>query len=38
MAINTSATDFFPFEQGQMRKFNGSSWEAIGEVIDATAG
>ncbi len=38
MAINTSATDFFPFEQGQMRKFNGSSWEAIGDVIDATAG
>ena len=38
MAINTSPTDFFPFEQAQMRRFNGTSWEAIGDVIDATAG
>ncbi len=38
IAINTSPTDFFPFEQGQMRQFNGTTWDSIGEVVDATVG
>ena len=33
MAMNTSATDFFPFEQAQLQKFNGTSWELFGEVL-----
>ena len=33
MAINTSATDFFPFEQAKLAKFSGTQWELFGEVI-----
>jgi ABC-type branched-subunit amino acid transport system substrate-binding protein len=33
MAINTSASDFFPFEQAKMAKFTGKQWELFGEVI-----
>ena len=33
MAINTSATDFFPFEQAKLAKFSGTQWELFGDVI-----
>jgi ABC-type branched-subunit amino acid transport system substrate-binding protein len=33
MAINTSPTDFFPFEQAKLAKFSGKQWELFGEVI-----
>ena len=33
MAMNTSATDFFPFEQAQLQKFNGTAWDLFGEVL-----
>jgi branched-chain amino acid transport system substrate-binding protein len=31
--INTSATDFAPIKQLQMRRFKGERWELLGEVI-----
>ena len=31
--INTSATDFAPIEQLQMRRFKGEMWELLGEVV-----
>jgi len=31
--MNTSATDFRPIEQMQLRRFNGTSFEPFGEVI-----
>jgi branched-chain amino acid transport system substrate-binding protein len=31
--INTSASDFFPIKQMQMRRFNGERWERFGAVI-----
>ena len=37
-SVKANGLYFFPFEQGQMRTFTGTSWKAIGEVIDATAG
>jgi len=33
ITMNTSPTDFFPFDQVQMVKFNGKNWEPQGEVI-----
>jgi branched-chain amino acid transport system substrate-binding protein len=33
IAINTSATDFFPFDQLQLSKFDGASWVPEGDVI-----
>ena len=33
MAFNTSPTDFFPFEQAQLAKFDGKQWVLFGEVI-----
>ncbi|MET0333520.1 MAG: ABC transporter substrate-binding protein [Rhizobacter sp.] len=35
MAINTSPTDFFLMEQGQLAKFNGSQWVLFGDLIGA---
>ena len=35
MAINTSPTDFFLMEQGQLAKFNGTQWVLFGELIGA---
>jgi branched-chain amino acid transport system substrate-binding protein len=32
--INTSPTDFFPFEQLQLGKFDGKEWKTFGEIID----
>ena len=37
MAINTSATDYYPIEQMQLEKFNGERWELFGDVIDGSA-
>ena len=36
--MNTSATDFFPIEQMQMQKFNGTNWELFGPVISGEVG
>jgi ABC-type branched-subunit amino acid transport system substrate-binding protein len=35
MSINTSPTDFFLMEQGQLAKFNGTQWVLFGELIGA---
>ncbi|MBT9526291.1 MAG: ABC transporter substrate-binding protein [Rhizobacter sp.] len=35
MVVNTSPTDYFPIEQGQLAKFTGTQWEGFGEVIGA---
>ena len=32
--INTDAEDYFPIEAMQLARFNGKSWEPLGEVID----
>jgi len=31
--INTSPTDFYPIEQGQMIRFDGTKWVRFGEVL-----
>jgi hypothetical protein len=36
--INTSATDFAPIKQFQLRKFKGERWELFGEVISSEVG
>ena len=36
--INTSPTDFYPIEQMQMRRFNGTAWELFGPVITGEVG
>jgi branched-chain amino acid transport system substrate-binding protein len=33
MALNTSPTDFFLVEQGQLARFTGVQWQGFGEVI-----
>ncbi|MEQ8347457.1 MAG: ABC transporter substrate-binding protein [Sneathiellaceae bacterium] len=35
ITINTSATDFFPIEQMQLVKFDGTEWVRFGEVLSA---
>jgi ABC-type branched-subunit amino acid transport system substrate-binding protein len=35
MAMNTSPTDFFLIEQGQLAKFTGTQWAGFGDVIGA---
>ena len=35
MVVNTSGTDYFPIEQGQLAKFTGTQWEGFGDVIGA---
>ncbi|MEO8523530.1 MAG: ABC transporter substrate-binding protein [Caldimonas sp.] len=37
MALNTSATDFFPVEQAQLERFTGTQWQLFGEVISTDA-
>ena len=32
--VNTSPTDFFPFEQLQLQKFDGEEWKTFGEMIN----
>jgi len=36
--INTGPKDFFPIEQMQLAKFNGTSWELFGEILSGDAG
>jgi branched-chain amino acid transport system substrate-binding protein len=36
--INTSATDFAPFEQLQLQRFKGERWELFGDVISGELG
>ena len=36
--IKTSPDDYFPIEQMQLMKFNGSSWELFGDVITGEVG
>jgi branched-chain amino acid transport system substrate-binding protein len=33
IAINTSATDYFPIEQMQLQRFNGDKWDLFGPII-----
>jgi ABC-type branched-subunit amino acid transport system substrate-binding protein len=36
--VNTSADDYFPIEQMQLMKFNGTTWELFGDVITGEVG
>jgi len=36
--INTSGSDFYPIEQMQMMKFNGTTWELFGPIISGEIG
>lgn len=38
MAMNTSATDYFPIEQMQLMKFDGTRWENFGKLISGAVG
>jgi ABC-type branched-subunit amino acid transport system substrate-binding protein len=38
VTINTSAIDFAPIKQFQLRKFKGERWELFGEVINSQIG
>jgi len=38
VVLNTSPTDFFPFKQMQMQKFNGERWELFGPVMSGDVG
>ena len=33
VAINTSATDFYPIEQLQMMRFKWQNWDLFGDII-----
>jgi ABC-type branched-subunit amino acid transport system substrate-binding protein len=37
MIINTSPTDYFPIEQGQLARFTGQLWQGFGELISTTS-
>jgi branched-chain amino acid transport system substrate-binding protein len=36
--LNTSATDFYPIEQMQMRRFTGKTWQLFGPVMNGEIG
>jgi branched-chain amino acid transport system substrate-binding protein len=38
ITINTSATDFAPIKQFQLRKFKGERWELFGDLISSEVG
>ncbi len=38
VTINTSATDFAPIKQFQLRKFKGERWELFGDVVSSEVG
>ena len=38
ITLNTSASDFYPFEQMQMMRFNGERWELFGPIISGEIG
>ena len=35
IVLDTGPDDFFPLEQMQLVRFNGETWEQIGEVVAA---
>jgi branched-chain amino acid transport system substrate-binding protein len=37
MSVDTSPTDFYPIEQGQLARFTGTLWQGFGEVIATDA-
>jgi len=37
MSINTSPSDYFPIEQGQLARFTGQLWQGFGELISTEA-
>ena len=36
--VNTSATDFAPISQVQLKKFKGEAWELFGEILTGDVG
>jgi branched-chain amino acid transport system substrate-binding protein len=34
--VNTSPTDFYPIQQGQLARFDGERWVLFGDVVDAS--
>ena len=36
ISISTSATDYAPFKQMQLEKFDGTTWQLFGEVISGS--
>jgi branched-chain amino acid transport system substrate-binding protein len=34
MAVTTGPDDYLPFQQLQLRRFNGKSWVGFGDVLD----
>ncbi len=38
VTINTSSSDFRPIEQMQLMKFDGTTWQLFGPIIDGAAG
>jgi branched-chain amino acid transport system substrate-binding protein len=36
VSINTSPTDYLPIKRAQMIEFDGASWQAFGDLIDAS--
>ena len=38
ITINTSPTDFYVFEQMQLMRFKGESWERFGDIIEGKVG
>ncbi len=38
VTISTSATDFAPIKQMQLKKFSGERWELFGDVISSEVG
>jgi branched-chain amino acid transport system substrate-binding protein len=38
ISINTDPTDYAPFKQMQMQRFNGEAWEAFGPIISISGG
>src|SRR5690349_8721276 len=36
MTINTSPTDYYPIEQAQLAKFNGTQWALFGDLISVS--
>ena len=37
MSVDTSPTDYFPIQQGQLARFTGTLWQGFGEVINTDA-
>ncbi|MDQ6684185.1 MAG: branched-chain amino acid ABC transporter substrate-binding protein, partial [Pseudomonadota bacterium] len=37
MSVDTSPTDFFPIQQGQLARFTGQLWQGFGELISTDA-